>query len=250
MLAVDAADLPGLLRPDRRRSTRSPPPAGSCTAAVAGTSLQGPPLQRLHALAGRPRPAAARRAGRSRPQPGRRDAGGLAGAPERDDRTGPRRPPRRRGGRASATVWSHHYLYGGKEGVAERMADELRRTVPGISVVGTETPPFRPLSDDDLDELVERVRESGANVLWIGLGTPRPGLPRAPARPRAPDADRARGCGLRLLVRRGQRGAGDPARQRPGVAAPPGSASPAGSGIATWWATRGSWSSALAPPRH
>jgi N-acetylglucosaminyldiphosphoundecaprenol N-acetyl-beta-D-mannosaminyltransferase len=67
----------------------------------------------------------------------------------------------------------HHYLYGGKEGVADRMAIELARSVPGASVVGTECPPFRPLTDEDLSGLVDRVRASGANVLWIGLGTPR-----------------------------------------------------------------------------
>lgn len=66
-----------------------------------------------------------------------------------------------------------HYLYGGNEGVADLMAAELVRTVPGASVVGTECPPFRPLTDEDLSGLVERVRASGANVLWIGLGTPR-----------------------------------------------------------------------------
>ena len=67
----------------------------------------------------------------------------------------------------------HHYLYGGKEGVADRMAVELARAVPGAAVVGTECPPFRPLTDEDLSGLVDRVRASGANVLWIGLGTPR-----------------------------------------------------------------------------
>jgi N-acetylglucosaminyldiphosphoundecaprenol N-acetyl-beta-D-mannosaminyltransferase len=67
----------------------------------------------------------------------------------------------------------HHYLYGGKEGVADLMAAELTRLVPGASVVGTECPPFRPLTDQDLSGLAERVRASGANVLWIGLGTPR-----------------------------------------------------------------------------
>jgi N-acetylglucosaminyldiphosphoundecaprenol N-acetyl-beta-D-mannosaminyltransferase len=66
-----------------------------------------------------------------------------------------------------------HYLYGGKEGVADLMAAELNRLVPGASVVGTECPPFRPLTDQDLSGLAERVRASGANVLWIGLGTPR-----------------------------------------------------------------------------
>lgn len=67
----------------------------------------------------------------------------------------------------------HHYLYGGKEGVADLMATELARAVPGVAVVGTECPPFRPLTDEDLSGLADRVRASGANVLWIGLGTPR-----------------------------------------------------------------------------
>ena len=66
-----------------------------------------------------------------------------------------------------------HYLYGGKDGVAELMATELRRQVPGIEVVGTEAPPFTPITDEHLDELAQRVARSGANVLWIGLGTPR-----------------------------------------------------------------------------
>jgi N-acetylglucosaminyldiphosphoundecaprenol N-acetyl-beta-D-mannosaminyltransferase len=66
-----------------------------------------------------------------------------------------------------------HYLYGGKEGVAEKMAIALNDTVPGVRVVGTESPPFTPITDSDLDALVVRVRESGADVLWIGLGTPR-----------------------------------------------------------------------------
>jgi N-acetylglucosaminyldiphosphoundecaprenol N-acetyl-beta-D-mannosaminyltransferase len=66
-----------------------------------------------------------------------------------------------------------HYLYGGKEGVAEKMAVALKAAVPGLRVVGTESPPFTPITDADLDELVERVRASGADVLWIGLGTPR-----------------------------------------------------------------------------
>jgi N-acetylglucosaminyldiphosphoundecaprenol N-acetyl-beta-D-mannosaminyltransferase len=66
-----------------------------------------------------------------------------------------------------------HYLYGGKDGVAELMADQLRRQVPGLEVVGTESPPFTPITDEHLDGLVQRVRDSGANILWIGLGTPR-----------------------------------------------------------------------------
>jgi N-acetylglucosaminyldiphosphoundecaprenol N-acetyl-beta-D-mannosaminyltransferase len=66
-----------------------------------------------------------------------------------------------------------HYLYGGKDGVAERMAERLRQRVPGLSVAGTEAPPFTPITEEHLDGLAQRVRGSGANLLWIGLGTPR-----------------------------------------------------------------------------
>jgi N-acetylglucosaminyldiphosphoundecaprenol N-acetyl-beta-D-mannosaminyltransferase len=66
-----------------------------------------------------------------------------------------------------------HYLWGGKDGIAERMADRLRHAIPSVEIVGTETPPFRQLSDEDLVALADRVRASGANILWVGLGTPR-----------------------------------------------------------------------------
>jgi N-acetylglucosaminyldiphosphoundecaprenol N-acetyl-beta-D-mannosaminyltransferase len=66
-----------------------------------------------------------------------------------------------------------HYLWGGKAGVAGGMADGLRAAVPGVEIVGIDTPAFRMPTDEDLFELASRVRASGANVLWIGLGTPR-----------------------------------------------------------------------------
>jgi len=68
---------------------------------------------------------------------------------------------------------THHYLWGGKDGVADGMAEGLRAAIPGVSIVGTETPPFTPITDELLFDLAARVRASGANVLWIGLGTPR-----------------------------------------------------------------------------
>lgn len=66
-----------------------------------------------------------------------------------------------------------HYLYGGSPAVVERFADELRRRFPGIDIVAAESPPYRELTSDEEDELVTRVRSSGAQVLWVGLGTPK-----------------------------------------------------------------------------
>lgn len=66
-----------------------------------------------------------------------------------------------------------HYFYGGKDGIAADAAAGLVEHAPGMQVAGIETPPFTPLTDDDLDLLAERVTASGANILWVGLGTPR-----------------------------------------------------------------------------
>lgn len=75
--------------------------------------------------------------------------------------------------RAGSEHGLRHYLYGGKPGVAERMADNLQSEVPGLSIVGTDCPPFRRLSSGEFDELVRRICRSEADVVWIGLGTPR-----------------------------------------------------------------------------
>jgi N-acetylglucosaminyldiphosphoundecaprenol N-acetyl-beta-D-mannosaminyltransferase len=69
-----------------------------------------------------------------------------------------------------------HYLYGGSPDVVERFATELRRRFPGVEIVGVESPPFRPLEPAEEDELVDRIVASGANVVWVGLGTPKQDL--------------------------------------------------------------------------
>ena len=77
-----------------------------------------------------------------------------------------------------------HYLWGGAPGVAERMADGLRAHAPSIEVVGTESPPYRPITDQELDELAVRISDAGGQILWVGLGTPKQDyiVPRLAAR--------------------------------------------------------------------
>ena len=66
-----------------------------------------------------------------------------------------------------------HYLYGASPEVVERFAEQLRTRFPGIQIVGVESPPFRPLEPEEEDAFVARVRASAANVVWVGLGTPK-----------------------------------------------------------------------------
>jgi N-acetylglucosaminyldiphosphoundecaprenol N-acetyl-beta-D-mannosaminyltransferase len=66
-----------------------------------------------------------------------------------------------------------HFLYGGTEGVARAMTERLCESAPGVQIVGGETPPFHDLTDAELDGLAGRIAGSGANIVWVGLGTPR-----------------------------------------------------------------------------
>jgi N-acetylglucosaminyldiphosphoundecaprenol N-acetyl-beta-D-mannosaminyltransferase len=66
-----------------------------------------------------------------------------------------------------------HYLYGGKEGVADSLAAELRRRYPRIQIVGTYCPPFRPLTRQEADDVAASINDSAADIVWCGLGCPK-----------------------------------------------------------------------------
>jgi N-acetylglucosaminyldiphosphoundecaprenol N-acetyl-beta-D-mannosaminyltransferase len=66
-----------------------------------------------------------------------------------------------------------HYFYGGAPGVAERLAGLLAKRFPGLCVAGIESPPFRPATDQEDLETIERIRSAQADVVWVGIGSPR-----------------------------------------------------------------------------
>ena len=66
-----------------------------------------------------------------------------------------------------------HFFYGGAEGVAERLADNLRRRFPGLQVVGTHSPPFRPLTDEEDEQAIAKINAADPHFVWVGLSTPK-----------------------------------------------------------------------------
>lgn len=66
-----------------------------------------------------------------------------------------------------------HYFYGGGDGVAGLLEDRLRARFPGIAVAGRHTPPFRPLTEAEETGIVDRINNSGADIVWVGLSTPK-----------------------------------------------------------------------------
>jgi len=66
-----------------------------------------------------------------------------------------------------------HFFYGGAPGVPELLAANLKRRFEGLQVVGMYSPPFRPLSEDEDEEVVRMINEARPDVLWLGLGCPK-----------------------------------------------------------------------------
>ena len=74
---------------------------------------------------------------------------------------------------ASVPAGYRHFLYGGNPGVAEKLKDRLEEQVPGIRIVGTYTPPFRPLNAVEQEELIAVIKDSKPDIIWVGLSTPK-----------------------------------------------------------------------------
>jgi N-acetylglucosaminyldiphosphoundecaprenol N-acetyl-beta-D-mannosaminyltransferase len=73
----------------------------------------------------------------------------------------------------SARLGLRHFFYGGEPGVAEDLAGRLTARFPGFRVAGTECPPFRPLSPSELQATAARINNSHADIVWVGLSTPK-----------------------------------------------------------------------------
>lgn len=69
-----------------------------------------------------------------------------------------------------------HYLYGSTPETVQQLATALAERYPGVEIVGVESPPFRPLSAQETDAMVTRIRDARPDVVWVGLGTPRQDL--------------------------------------------------------------------------
>lgn len=65
------------------------------------------------------------------------------------------------------------YFYGGKSSVLAQLEHELLKRFPKLQIVGMEPSKFRHLSEQEREEVIERIKSSGAQITFVGLGCPR-----------------------------------------------------------------------------
>jgi len=66
-----------------------------------------------------------------------------------------------------------HFFCGGNEGVAEELKKVSKKKFANNNVVGTLCPPFQDVKNYNHDEIAKQINETKANIVWIGLSTPK-----------------------------------------------------------------------------
>ena len=66
-----------------------------------------------------------------------------------------------------------HYFYGSKQETLDSLEKELEKKYPGIVIKGMYSPPFRKLTGEEDAQNVKMINDSGADIIWIGLGAPK-----------------------------------------------------------------------------
>lgn len=66
-----------------------------------------------------------------------------------------------------------HALYGSSESVLGDLRRRLEVRFPGVRIAGALAPPYRELSDDEGAEHADALNAMEADVVWVGLSTPK-----------------------------------------------------------------------------
>ncbi|MFY9588076.1 MAG: WecB/TagA/CpsF family glycosyltransferase [Actinomycetota bacterium] len=65
------------------------------------------------------------------------------------------------------------FLYGSTKDVLTPLVANLNEQFPALAIAGAEPSRFRTMTVEERDDLAERIRSSGARIVFVGLGCPR-----------------------------------------------------------------------------
>jgi len=65
------------------------------------------------------------------------------------------------------------FLYGNTEEILAALEEKLNALYPGIKIVGSISPPFRELTKEEDEDIVQRINKAAPDVLFVSLGAPK-----------------------------------------------------------------------------
>lgn len=66
-----------------------------------------------------------------------------------------------------------HYLYGGTGNTCQLLEGILKKQFPNLDIVGSFSPPYRPIHTEENAEIIEEINRANPDILWVGLGSPK-----------------------------------------------------------------------------
>ena len=66
-----------------------------------------------------------------------------------------------------------HYFYGSSEETLSKLELELKKKYPDLIIAGMYSPPFRELTDEEDENVIEMINECSPDFVWVGLGAPK-----------------------------------------------------------------------------
>lgn len=66
-----------------------------------------------------------------------------------------------------------HFFYGSTNETLEKLVNNLIDKYPKINIVGTYSPPFRILNEDENKQIINRINKENPDFIWVGLGAPK-----------------------------------------------------------------------------
>lgn len=66
-----------------------------------------------------------------------------------------------------------HYFYGSTQETLDALKDKLSEKYPKMKIAGMYSPPFRPMTEEEDREAVERINAARPDFIWVGLGAPK-----------------------------------------------------------------------------
>lgn len=66
-----------------------------------------------------------------------------------------------------------HYFYGSSPETIRELKQKLAVRYPKLRIAGMYSPPFRPLTQQEDEEIIEKINRTAPDFVWVGLGAPK-----------------------------------------------------------------------------
>jgi N-acetylglucosaminyldiphosphoundecaprenol N-acetyl-beta-D-mannosaminyltransferase len=73
----------------------------------------------------------------------------------------------------STDAGPRHYLYGSSPQTLSRLEANLRKRFPDARIVGTYSPPLRPVGAIEDRAVIDAINAARPDIIWVGLGAPK-----------------------------------------------------------------------------